>query len=66
MTMTMKRVLVGLGLCAAIALGAAQLATPVKADPPIDNCAAVLCLPCPPGSVAKPTPGNCCLCVPAH
>jgi len=61
-----KKVLVGLGLCAIIALGAVQLATQVKADPPVENCAAVLCIQCPDGYVPKPTPGNCCLCIPSH
>ena len=61
-----KKVLVGLGLCAIIALCAVQLATRVNADPPLENCAAVLCAPCPDGYVLKQTPGNCCLCVPSH
>jgi hypothetical protein len=46
---------------AAVALDLA----PAFADPPLDNCAAVLCLRCPEGTVAAPTPGNCCRCVPA-
>lgn len=27
------------------------------------NCAAVICPVCPEGTVASPTPGNCCRCV---
>lgn len=59
----LKRALAIVGLTAIAILGAAQLATPVKADPPITNCAAVLCVPCPAGYHLSPTPGNCCRCV---
>jgi hypothetical protein len=37
--------------------------TPAQADPPQD-CSLVLCLTCPPGTVASPTKHNCCRCVP--
>ena len=45
-----------LGAAAALEIAPAQAA-------PID-CAAVLCLRCPEGTVAAPKPGNCCRCVP--
>ena len=56
-----KRMAAGLGLLAALAVGAVQLATPAYAIPP--ECAAVLCLPCPEGTIAAPVKGNCCRCV---
>jgi hypothetical protein len=57
---TMKK-LIFAGL---VALGTwgVMATTPAQAEPP--NCAAVLCLTCPPGTVASPVPGNCCRCVP--
>ena len=58
-----RRALFAIGLVATFAFGASQLATEALADPPLDNCAAVLCLPCPDGYVAAPSPGNCCRCV---
>src|SRR5262245_32540199 len=58
----MKKALFAVGMIATLAIGAVQLATDVVADPPLDNCAAVLCLPCPAGPVAAPTPGNGCRC----
>lgn len=56
----MKRLILA-GLVCAAAFGATLSTPKVQADPP--NCAAVLCLPCPEGTVAAPTPGNCCRCV---
>ena len=58
----LKKALFAMGMVATLAIGAVQLATEVVADPPLENCAAVLCLQCPPGTVAAPTPGNCCRC----
>ena len=49
--------LVLLGAVAAIDIA------PAQADPPLDRCAAVTCPVCPAGTVAAPTPGNCCRCV---
>lgn len=51
--------LVALGMFTTIQLSAPQ--ANAQAGPP--NCAAVLCLPCPEGTIAAPTPGNCCRCV---
>jgi hypothetical protein len=63
----MKKILAVLGFAAVIVLGMVQFATEAKADrPPIDSCAAVLCIVCPDGYVAAPTPGNCCHCVKTH
>ena len=56
-----KKVTASLGLLAIFVLGTVQLATPALAIPP--DCAAVLCLPCPEGTIAAPTKGNCCRCV---
>lgn len=47
---------------AAAALGIA----PAQAEPPLDRCAAVTCPVCPEGTVAAPTPGNCCRCLPVR
>ena len=46
-------------------LGAAAAVefAPLQAEPPLDRCAAVICPVCPEGTVAAPTPGNCCRCV---
>jgi hypothetical protein len=57
-----QRILAGFGLAVVLAVGWIQLSAQVQADPPLDNCAAVLCFPCPAGTVAAPTPGNCCRC----
>ena len=62
----LKRALFALGISAVALVGSVQLATRAVADPPLDNCAAVLCLPCPEGYVAAPTPGNCCRCLKAR
>ena len=62
----LRRILFAAGVSAIALVGTAQLATDALADPPLDNCAAVLCLPCPDGYVAAPTPGNCCRCVKAR
>ena len=59
----LRRVLFAVGVCGIALTGAAQLASDVRADPPLDHCAAVLCLPCPEGTVASPVPGNCCRCI---
>ena len=64
--MKVKKILVGLGLAVVLVLGWIQLSADAKADRPITNCAAVLCVPCPDGYVLAPTPGNCCRCVKAH
>ena len=53
-------------LAGLIALGTfgvvASTPVPVTAA---ENCAVVLCPVCPAGTVASPTPGNCCRCVKA-
>jgi hypothetical protein len=51
-----------LALLLLLGVAAALEVAPAQATPP--DCAAVLCLPCPEGTVAAPTPGNCCRCVP--
>ena len=62
----LRKTLFACAMVATLAIGAVQLATQAVADPPLDKCAAVLCLPCPEGTVAAPTPGNCCRCVKVH
>jgi hypothetical protein len=60
----MKRLILA-GLTLVGAFGAIQLSAP-QANAQgggLGNCAAVLCLACPEGTVAAPTPGNCCRCV---
>ena len=59
----MKRIATTLGLGAVVVIGAAQLATSLKADPPPSKCIDVLCATCPDGFGLSPTPGNCCRCV---
>ena len=59
----LRKILFAVGTTATLAIGAMQLASPVLADPPIVNCAAVLCIQCPPGFELSPTRGNCCRCV---
>lgn len=56
-----KKLAACLGLAAVFVLGAVQFATPALAIPP--QCAAVLCLPCPEGTIPAPTGNNCCRCV---
>jgi hypothetical protein len=51
-----------LALLLLLAAAAAIELAPAQAAPP--DCSAVLCLQCPEGTVAAPTPGNCCRCVP--
>jgi len=62
----MKRVVTAMGLGAVIIFGGSQFVTSVRADPPGDKCAAVLCPVCPEGYVFSPTPGNCCRCLKVH
>ena len=61
--MNRRKILVGVGLAIILILGFVQVSTEVQADPPLDQCAAVLCLACPQGTVPAPVPGNCCRCV---
>jgi hypothetical protein len=60
----MKRLILA-GITVLGAFGAIQLSAPQAQAQggDLSNCAAVLCLPCPEGTVAAPTPGNCCRCV---
>jgi hypothetical protein len=61
----MKRLVLA-GLVLLGALGAIQISAPTaSADPDLSHCAAVLCAPCPSGTVYSPTPGNCCRCIAA-
>lgn len=61
----MKRlILAGLVTCAAV-LSIQVSAPAANANDGTSNCAAVLCPICPEGTVASPTPGNCCRCVKA-
>ena len=55
----MKRLILA-GVVALAAFGAVEMSTP-KAE--AADCSVVLCLTCPEGYVASPTPGNCCRCV---
>lgn len=55
----MKRLILA-GLVALAAFAAVEITAPkVYAE----DCSVVLCLTCPEGYVASPTPGNCCRCV---
>jgi hypothetical protein len=60
----MKRLILA-GLTVVGAFGAIQVsAPPANAQGgDLSKCAAVLCLSCPEGYTAAPTPGNCCRCV---
>lgn len=57
----MKRLILA-GLVTLGALSAVQISAP-QANAQPQNCAVVLCQVCPAGTVASPTPGNCCRCV---
>ncbi|HSK77478.1 MAG TPA: hypothetical protein VLQ45_13595 [Thermoanaerobaculia bacterium] len=57
----MKRLILATALLAGTFGVANFTVNEVNAQPP--NCAVVLCLVCPEGTVASPTPGNCCRCV---
>ena len=57
----MKRLILATALLAGTFGVANFTVTEVNAQPP--SCAAVTCLVCPEGTVASPTPGNCCRCV---
>ena len=57
----MKKLILA-GLVALSTWGVVATTTPAQADPPPD-CSVVLCMVCPPGTVASPTPANCCRCV---
>lgn len=59
----MKRLILA-GVTVLGALGAIQVSAPqANAQGGPNNCALVLCQVCPAGTVAAPTPGNCCRCV---
>ena len=62
----LRRTLFAAGISLIALVGSVQLASDALADPPLDHCAAVLCLPCPEGTVASPVPGNCCRCIKAR
>jgi hypothetical protein len=61
----MKRLILA-GLTLAATFGALQISAPQAGAQGNDNCALVLCPVCPAGTVAAPTPGNCCRCVVPH
>lgn len=57
----MKRLIFAGLVCAAALVSTHVTAPSAQAFPP--QCAAVTCLPCPAGTVAAPTPKDCCRCI---
>ena len=58
----MKRLILA-GLMALGMFTTIQVSAPQANAQDLSHCAAVLCLQCPEGYTAAPTPGNCCRCV---
>lgn len=60
----MKKLLLA-GLVCLATVGAVITSPTAEADRPFPKqCIAVLCLPCPDGTVPDPRPNDCCRCVP--